>query len=123
MLAVRKPGLKYVARSDVNAYDASQATLTLDGAFHTLDLSSIIPATAKLVNLRIRAANAATGKHFIIVPHGQVNSYVKMDASIIVVNLAHEQTGIVPCTGQVVDYKADAVAWVAIGVVVLGWFL
>jgi hypothetical protein len=123
MMLAKKPGLKYVARGDPAAYDADQTTLTLDGAVHVLDLSSVIPVNAKVVHLRLRAANAATGKHVKLFKHGVVNSFAIMDSSIIVVNLAHEQTGILDCSGQHIDYKIDAVAWSAIGIVVLGWFL
>lgn len=123
MFLSRKGGLTYVARTDVATYDIDQTTLTLDSAYHAWSLAAIVPASAKVVKVRVRAANAATGKHFVLVPHGYVQGFVKMDSSIIVVNLAHEQTGDVPCSGQVIDYKGDNVAWVAIGVTVLGWWL
>jgi hypothetical protein len=120
---VKKPGLKYVRRKDPATYDATQATLTLDAAWHDLDLSSIIPKNAKLVHFRLRVANAATGKHVKLRANGETLEYAIVDGSIIVVNLAHELTAILECNGQAIEYKADAVAWASIGFVVLGWFL
>jgi hypothetical protein len=123
MFLARKGGLTYVARGDPVAYDADQTTLTIDGAYHALNLASIVPANAKLVHFRLRAANAATGKHVKLCKHGVANGFAIIDASIIVINLAHEQSGVLECTGQQIDYKCDAGAWTAIGFVVLGWFL
>jgi hypothetical protein len=122
MFLAKKCGLTYVARGDPVAYDADQNTLTIDSAYHALNLASIVPANAKLVHFRLRTANAATGKHVKLCKHGVVNGFAIIDASITVVNQTHEQSGVLECTGQQIDYKCDAVAWVAIGFVVLGWW-
>lgn len=123
MMLSRKPGLRYVHRAEQTAYDFTDATLTSDNAWHTLSLASIVPANAKVVALRMRAANAATSKTFRISKAGFTNSFSVASITTMVANIAVEQTTIVECTGQQIQYWLTTSSWSSLGLLVLGWFV
>ena len=125
MIVSRKaiPGLSYVNRAEQFAYDADQGTMTADNAWHTLSLSAIVPANAKLVVVRMRAANASASRTFRMSKVGFTNSYSIASLTTNVANIAVEQTAIIDCTGQQIQYWLTTGSWSAVGVVVLGWFL
>lgn len=49
-------------RGDVDNADFNKTTLTADGSYHDLDLSSIIPAGTKFVQLEVSIIGFAAGK-------------------------------------------------------------
>ena len=48
-------------RGAISSYDLSQDAMTLDGAFHDWDISSIVPVGTKLVVIGGRIVDAETG--------------------------------------------------------------
>ena len=123
MLIARKPGLKYVNRAEVAAYDYKETTLTQDSAWHTISLSAIVPANAKLVLLRVGAAHASAGKYFRISKAGQTGSYSVVNVVTQAANIVNEQTALVDCVGQQIQYWATTGTFASLRLVVLGWFL
>lgn len=123
MLLVKKPGLKYVARGDPSAYDFSQSTLTQDSAWHSMDLSAIIPANAKLVHLALGAAHATPGRYFKVRKPGLSNDFAVANVATQATNIVNTLDAIVPCVSQAVEYFATSGTFVSLRVVVLGWFV
>lgn len=123
MMLGRKPGLQYVNRAEQSAYDADQSTMTADNAWHTLSLAAIIPANAKLVVVRMRAANASASRTLRLSKVGFTGSWSIASMTTNVANIAVEQTAIIDCSGQAIQYWLTSGAWSAVGIVVLGWFL
>lgn len=52
----------FVDRGDPAAYDFLAGDLTLDGSWHVLDLSGIIPAGAKAVGISLQIQNTAVSR-------------------------------------------------------------
>lgn len=123
MFISRKGGLSYVARAEQTAYDYDQTSLTKDGAWHDLDLSAIIPASAKLVLLRVGASYTAGGSYFRIGKQGDTNSFSVVNVATQVANIINEQTALVPVVNQKIRYWCTAVSFSSLRLLVLGWFL
>ena len=119
----RKPGLKYVHRAEPDNYDYDQTTLIQDAVWHTLSLAAIIPASAKLVLLRVGAAHASTGRSFCISKVGESNFYSCVNVVTQVADLANEQTALVDCSGQQIQYRTTLGTFSSLRIVVLGWFV
>lgn len=123
MFLARKPGLRYVHRGNPVAYDYDETTLTQNGAWHTLNLSAIVPANAKLVHLRLGASASASGRYFRVAKTGFVGVYATVNVATQVANIINETDAIVDCVGQQVDYWTTGAAFVALRFCVIGWFL
>ena len=123
MMISRKPGLKYVHRGNPVAYDYDHHTLIRDGAWHTLDLSAIIPANAKLVHLRLGISGSATGSFFRVAKTGVTNGFAMVNLAVQVAYINNETDAIVDCTGQQVDYWSSETDYASGWIVVLGWFV
>lgn len=115
-------GVSYTWRGDPVAVDFTQASLTLDGALHTLDLSAIIPSTAKLVHLRIRMRDATAGKLFAVTHPDNVNLIALIGNRNPVGNQYAEIDPICPCNsdGEIQYYGGSSITTVEL--TVLGWF-
>jgi len=123
MLIARKPGLKYVHRTGVPGYDYEESTLIQDGAWHVLDLSAIVPASAELVLLRIGAAHALKGRCFRVCKAGESTMYAYVNVVTQAAETINEQTALVDCSGQQIQYWATTGTFSRLYLVVLGWFL
>ena len=121
MLMVKKPGLKYVARGDPAAYDFDATTLTQDGAWHTLDLSAIIPANAKLVKLRAVISKTDASKELRLREAGLTNDIIAEHLWSITGYVIVDKTFYIPCSGQQVEYYVTSGVWNTIGIAVCGW--
>ena len=123
MMIGRKPGLRYVHRTGVEGYDYDETTLSQDGAWHTISLAAIIPASAKLVLLRVGAAHASPGQYFRVAKAGESNMYSFVNVATQVAYIINEQTALVDCTGQQIKYWASSGTFSTLRLLVLGWFL
>lgn len=115
-------GLQYVYRGDPEAYDYTQATLSADWTWHTLNLSAIIPANAKLVHLRLRALSATTGMSLLVKKVVPTNGMNLVCLETLVANRNTFEDAIVDCTGHQIAYMASSGTWSGLGILVLGWF-
>jgi hypothetical protein len=119
----RSPGLKYVHRTDQAAYDYDATSLTQDSAWHTLNIAAIVPANAKLVLLRIGASHASAGRYFRVARVGDTQTFSCVNVATQVANIINEQTAPIVCTGQQIAYWATSGTFVALRLLVLGWFV
>lgn len=79
----------YTDAGDASAwdYDSSAASLTIDGSWHTLDISSKIgSAAAKLVHLRMFISDNAVGYEFFINTGGNSNEHNSAVVKCLVAN-------------------------------------
>lgn len=67
-------GQSYNDRGDPAAVDYTEATLSLDNAWHTLDLSAIVGAIACLVHLRLYVFHASIA-YFFVRKNGNTNEF------------------------------------------------
>jgi hypothetical protein len=113
----------FVDRGDPAAVDYAVGALTVDGAYHDLDLSSIVPSGAKAVLLRLSFANASIGDVFYFRENGNSNS-INIGSLNIFTNTTHYNSVVVACdTNRVVEYRLQVGTWSAFNITVGGWWL
>ena len=123
MFITRKGGMSFVVRNPTKTDDYTEANFTWDGAWHDLDMSAIVPLSAKLVLITIRYNWSHAGNSVALRHPDDTNS----DGSIVIIqqvaNQGFFQTILVPVKNGKVSYKqwngaAQLYMWR-----VLGWFL
>lgn len=109
-------------RGDPAAYDFTEAALTMDGAWHDLDLSAIVAdPDGSWVLLRVVGNDATPGTTLQFRKNGNANAISAPGIVAQVNGVAVDAEILVPCsTTQVIEYMASAV-WDSIDIVVLGW--
>lgn len=114
---------RYVSRGDPSADDFTQATLTMDNAFHDLDLSSIVPAGAVMVKVRIYLSDDHANATFSLRKNGNSNNKANSVLTNQVVGVAISDVFEVECdANRVIEYRASE-ALSTLQIVVLGWWL
>ncbi len=115
----------FVDRGDPAAYDFTVGDFTTDGAWHDLDLSSIVTnsdAKAILLNLVIQDGVAASRIRFR--KNGNSNERAITGIETQAANITMRGAITIPCdVNQVVEYQGDNLVFTAINLTVLGWFL
>ena len=112
----------FVDRGDPAAHDFS--SFTTDGAWHDLDLSSILPAGTFAVLLYVKILDDAAGSYFAVRKNGNSNEINTGIARTQVANIINEaQMTVFVDSGRIVEYKASNLTFTSIDVSVLGWFI
>ena len=111
-----------VYRGTVPNPDYEAGDITIDGAYHELDLSSIIPAGSFAALITVRVHCNAVGDYIMLIhPDDSSNERSVFRTEVNVLDKYHSEFGIVFCnTSRIIKYK------VAAGVTVLqihisGW--
>jgi len=115
----------YISRGDpaVEAADFTQATLTTDGTWRDLDLSAIVPAGVKLVELFVNCTDDVIGRVLKFRKKGSVSEYAISLIRTQVINLTNDANMQVECnTLRQIQYNATNAVWTAIGIFVLGYW-
>lgn len=113
----------YVDRGDPAVYDKVKTDLTIDGAWHDLDLSSIIPAGAKAVLLKTRLQSANPGDAIRYRKNGNTNEINVCGCEALRANVIRTRLGITSIdVNRVLEYNADNIAWTLLDIVVRGWW-
>lgn len=113
----------FTDRGDPAAADWTKDTLTADGAFHDLDLSSIVPAGAKAVLISITVKDDAAGSRVLLRKNGNSNSWNVGVATTQVANLRHFEDVVIPCdTNRVIEYELTNTVWTEIYFLIKGWW-
>ena len=110
-------------RGDPAAVDFGIGDLTVDGAYHTLDLSSIIPSDSKAVLLRVKVIDDAVGGVGVgFRKNGNSNSANVAICIPQVANIPIEYTPIVICdSSQIIEYVVGT-GLTVIDITILGWW-
>lgn len=113
----------YVDRGDPAAYDFAKEDLTIDGAWHDLDLGHIVPAAAKLVSIMGMIEGANINWNIIFRKKGNTNEVNHDMMSTLRAGVLRHRNNIVSVdTNLVVEYKADNENWTTLDLVVRGWW-
>lgn len=116
--------MQYVDRGDASAYDFDAATLTQDGAWHTLSLAAIIPANAKIAVLRVGASHASTGRYFRVAKVGNVTLFNNANVATQAANIINEQTTEIALNAaREIAYWATSGPFVSMRLLVMGWWI
>ena len=113
----------FVDRGDPAAWDATQATLTLDLTWNNLDLSSVIPAGATAACIVVTLQDDAVGSVFSLRANGVTNAYcyVPMWTQVVDQDIGHQ--AIIALDGnRIIQYYATNTTWTTINLLVTGWF-
>ncbi len=110
-------------RGDPAAVDWNLGDLTEDGAFHTLDMSGVVPAGAKAVCLAVDYTGSAVGARIRIKKEGQANAYNIAKVQTQVANVPFWADLIVICDAdRKVEYEITSPQTTAVGITVKGWW-
>lgn len=113
----------FVDRGDPASYDYTLVSLTTDGSWHDLDLSSIVPAGAKAVLLVGHVEGAGTDWAIFVRKKGQTNEINHGEMETLRANV--ERCRLMICAidvNRIIQYKADNQAWTTLDLAVRGWW-
>ncbi len=109
-------------RGDPAAFDYTEADLTMNAAWHDLDVSAIVvDVDASWVLLRVVLSDANIADNINFRKNGNANAIAVQGVVAQVANQNVDQIILVPCdTSQVIEYMANA-ALGSCDIVVMGW--
>ncbi len=114
----------YVDRGDPVAQDFDDADLTTDGAWHDLDLSSIVPNGAIAVALRLSVKDGAVDSRVRFRKNGNSNTANVAQIRTQVIDLFINADLKVGCdSNRVIEYWASSLAFTNIDITVKGWWI
>jgi hypothetical protein len=114
---------RFINRGDPNTWDATQETLTVDDDWHEWDLSSIVPAGAVAVLIRITICCPNQNAAVQFRKKGNVNLLNVAQILQQVEDVYYNTDVICPVdTGRKLEYYISSVVWSAITVCIKGWF-
>jgi len=114
----------FVNRGDPNVVDYDKNDFIKDAAWHTLDISAIVPAGAKAVALSVLLTGPTVAKGFWFARNGQAFGRNAFRGSLVVANLLHIYDGVVAVdTDRKIQYLFHVSAFTQIDVTVKCWWL
>lgn len=114
--------IQLVDRGDPSGYDFT--SFTTDANWHDLDLSSVVPAGAKLVLLHVWVVDGSVGSGIVFRKNGNSNSYNESFVSVQAATVTAFASIWVFCdANRVIEYLASNITFTSISVVVGGWIL
>jgi len=113
----------YVDRGDPADYDYAKEDLTIDGAWHDMDLSAIVSEKAKAVFIIGHLEGAAVDWHIMFRKKGNVNEIVHGGMETLRAGVERHRSSIVALDdNRVIQYKIDDEAWTTLDLAVKGWW-
>jgi len=113
----------FVDRGDPAVYDYAKEDLTIDGAWHDLDLSAIVSEKAKAVLILGHVQGNAVDWKIWFRKKGNTNDVVHSGMETIRANIERCRISIVALDdNRIIQYKADNQAWDTIDLVINGWW-
>lgn len=114
----------FVDRGDPSAVDFDEGDLTADGAWHTLDLSGIVPSGASVVFLSLLCRTSVAQAFAGFRKNGNVNirniSYINTQ----VANIAIGYDLIVFCdSNRLIEYLLWPGSWTYLYITIKGWWI
>jgi len=113
----------FVDRGDPAVYDYAKEDLTIDGAWHDMDLSAIVPEKAKAVFIVGHLEGNGIDWTIMLRKKGNVNEVVHGGMETIRANVERHRSSIVALDdNRVIEYKVDNQAWATLDLAVKGWW-
>jgi len=113
----------FVDRGDVSDYDFVKTDLTTDGTWRDLDLSAIVPTTARVVFISAHLEGNGVDWAIRFRKNGNTNEINHGGMETIRANVERHRSSIVQIgSDQIIEYNADNQAWATIDLVVRGWW-
>lgn len=112
----------YTSRGDPNAWDKQVGDFTTNGAWHDLDLSSIVSAGAKLIYVWVRLRDDLINAEINFRKNGNSNAFNSPKVHVNIVNIyTHDKIWIECDTDRIIEYLATNTTFDTIDFVVMGW--
>ncbi|MBA7543664.1 hypothetical protein ES705_36001 [subsurface metagenome] len=113
----------FVDRGDPAAYDYAKEDLTIDGAWHDMDLSTIVSENAKAVFIIGHLQGAGVDWHIIFRKKGNVNEIAHGGMETLRANVERHRSSVVALdANRIIQYKVDDEAWDTLDLAVKGWW-
>lgn len=113
----------FVDRGDPAAFDFDKTDLITDGTWHDLDLSTIVPAGAKAILASILINDELIERSLMFRKKGNVNIFNRSLIYTQVSNIYNSLDLVIPVDAdRKIQYRGEAIVWVAIYVTVKGWW-
>lgn len=114
------PGL--VNRGDPAIIDFDAGDFTIDSAWHTLDLSAIIPVATNAVLMRCRVRCDSSNRGIYFRTDGNVNTINRSQCQVVSANDDYYYDIVVPTAGlQTIEYLSNIAAFPVIELTVKAW--
>ena len=112
----------YVDRGDPADKDFAIGDLTVDYAWHDLDLSAIVPDGAKAIQIQIIALISSTTKFAYLRKKGNTNTRNVTTISTQVINKIAISDTLIACdTDRIIEYKIAAINFISFDILIRGW--
>ncbi len=113
----------FVDRGDPAGYDYAKENLTIDGAWHDMDLSHIVSKYAKAVFIIGHLEGPAVDWKIAFRKKGNVNEIAHGGMETLRANVERHRSSIVALDEDcVIQYKADNQTWTTLNLAVKGWW-
>lgn len=114
----------FVDRGDPAALDFTKGDLLQDNAWHDLDLSAIVPAGAKAVLIALSIASAYVNKDVKFRKNGVAPTPAISNSRTQVANIYYYTDNVVAVDAdRKIEYLTTVPPWIAINIVIKGWWL
>jgi len=124
MFFSRPAGQKYIDRGDIEANDYLITDLTVDAAWHDLDLSAIIPKGTVLCMLLVSLNSSVLSKMMKFRTKGDSGTYNAPLVMSSVINQTFYTSLVVhPDSDGIVEYFLSTGGIISITIIVQGWFV
>lgn len=116
--------LGYTDRGDPSSVDYDQTDLTADGTWNDLDLSSIVPAGVKLVDILLSIEGTTKGSEILLRKNGNTNAINTTGVTLTIANSELHADCQVSCdSSRVIEYNASSSGINVIEITVKGWWI
>lgn len=114
----------FVKRTPQVANDLIETDLTLDGAYHDWDMSSIIPINTQAVLIQLNLQALVSNGFFLFREKG-IGAVVNVSQAQTAVAgvLVREMLVAVPSQGRILEYLGKNTTWTSITIFVMGWWI
>lgn len=113
----------FVDRGDPASFDFDKEDLTLDGAWHDLDLSGIVPSVARAILICGHIQGNAVDWRVIFRKNGNTNEVNHCGMETLRANVERHRTSVVAIgSDKIIEYKADNQAWATLSLAIRGWW-
>lgn len=113
----------FIDRGDPAAYDYAKEDLTIDGAWHDMDLSGIVSAKAKAVFIIGHLQGAAVDWKISFRKNGNVNEVAHGGMETLRAGIERHRSSIVALDDdRKIEYKVDDENWDILDLAVKGWW-
>jgi len=118
---VKFPG--FVDRGDPAVYDYAKEDLTIDGAWHDMNLAGIVPIGAKAVFIIGHLQGNGADWTIMFRKKGNVNEVVHGGMETLRANVERHRSSIVALdTNRKIQYKVDDQAWDTLDLAIKAWW-